>query len=260
MKKFTIILLVFLCIGAFALPASAASQENENSHGNAPAVSVTGDTRHQERIQDSPAGTENVTPRETSQSLSRTENAGKGEAKNDTARAEHAGNGKEGNGAPSVTGTGNDRHPQQDDGNTTSWNNTPVRRGWTTNENDVRSAVHALLAMENRTGGIGHNVSEIAREFNNSATSGQLYEYRIQNRDMFSRFFFGGDRDAAGALLDLATQDRERIIRMEDLMNSTTLDPDTRSDMDEQLTVLQQEQVRREQLALHEQQSRGIFG
>ncbi|MFY1644910.1 hypothetical protein ACK11Z_14360, partial [Methanoculleus bourgensis] len=35
-------------------------------------------------------------------------------------------------------------------------------------QNQVRLAVHTLLAAENRTGGIGRNISVIAREFNNS--------------------------------------------------------------------------------------------
>ncbi|MFH1106092.1 MAG: hypothetical protein V1731_02680, partial [Candidatus Aenigmatarchaeota archaeon] len=34
------------------------------------------------------------------------------------------------------------------------------------NQNKVRIAVHTLLAMENLTGGIGRNVSAIARDFN----------------------------------------------------------------------------------------------
>ncbi len=47
-------------------------------------------------------------------------------------------------------------------------NESPERRVWVKNHNEVRIAVHTLLSMEDRTGGIGQNISALAREFNNS--------------------------------------------------------------------------------------------
>ncbi|MCK9307901.1 MAG: hypothetical protein M0P17_10290, partial [Methanoculleus sp.] len=46
-------------------------------------------------------------------------------------------------------------------------NTTPGEKEFIPDRNRVRLAVHALLAAENRTGGIGQNVSAIAREVNN---------------------------------------------------------------------------------------------
>ena len=50
------------------------------------------------------------------------------------------------------------------------------------NQNQVRLAVHSLLAMENLVGGIGKNVSQIARQFNNSVQATIRAEEKIQTQ------------------------------------------------------------------------------
>jgi hypothetical protein len=132
--------------------------------------------------------------------------------------------------------------------------------GWEKNKNDVRDAVHSLLAMENRTGGIGPQVSANAREFDNSVNASQQYEDRIKNRDSFSRFFFGGDRQAAAELGNLTAQNQARISEIENLMNTTTMDADTLSQMNQQLQVLQQQLAQEQQLIAQAQQDHGLFG
>jgi hypothetical protein len=128
------------------------------------------------------------------------------------------------------------------------------------NQNEVRLAVHTLLAMENITGGIGPQVSAIARDFNNSAQSTWQLEERIWNRDMFSRFFFGGDQAAASELLNLTLQNENRIRQIEQLMNSGALDAETRAMLEEQLRIMEQESTRLNRIASAEEQDRGIFG
>ena len=141
-----------------------------------------------------------------------------------------------------------------------SENETGVPPGWVRNPNKVRDAVHTLLAMENRTGGIGPQISAIAREFNNSAGTRQQDEDRITNQDAISRFFFGGDRGAAAELANLTVENQARISEIEDLMNTTTLDAGTRAVMDEQIQLLQQNVAFDRQLAAKAQQDRGILG
>ena len=48
------------------------------------------------------------------------------------------------------------------------------------NQNKVRTAVHTMLASENLVGGIGKDVSRIAKEFNNSVQSTIKAEESIQ--------------------------------------------------------------------------------
>ena len=56
------------------------------------------------------------------------------------------------------------------------------------NQNEVRLAVHALLSMENMTGGIGPEVSAIAKEYNNSIQASLQAEEKIQSRSSLRRF------------------------------------------------------------------------
>jgi len=128
------------------------------------------------------------------------------------------------------------------------------------NQNEVRLAVHTLLAMENITGGIGPQVSLIARDFNNSAHATWQYEVRIQNRDAFSRFFFGGDRSSAGELANLTVQNQNRIRQIEQLLNTGTLDEETKTLLREQLQIMQQENTRLNQVSSSEQQNQGLLG
>jgi len=144
--------------------------------------------------------------------------------------------------------------------NATLLNATPVRAGWSKNTNEVRLAVHTLLAMENITGGIGPQVSAIARDFNNSARNTWQLEERIQNRDAISRFFFGGDQVSAAELANMTAENQNRIRQIEQLMNSEQLDAETRAMLEEQLQIMQQENTRLGQVASTETQSHGLLG
>jgi len=128
------------------------------------------------------------------------------------------------------------------------------------NQNEVYLAVRTLLAMENITGGIGPQVSAIARDFNNSAQSTWQYEDRIQNRDPISRFLFGGDQNSAAELNALTVQNENRIRQIEQLMNTADLDTETRALLEEQLQTMEQENTRLTQMAAAEQQDQGLFG
>ena len=99
-------------------------------------------------------------------------------------------------------------------------NETPERRGWVKNQNEVRIAVHTLLSMENRTGGIGQNISAIAREFNNSVNMSEKLEQKIQDRSGIMRVFLGGDRDAAGQLANITSQNQARIQKIQQLITT----------------------------------------
>lgn len=128
------------------------------------------------------------------------------------------------------------------------------------NQNTVREAVHALLAMENLTGGIGKNVSAIAREFNNSVQATIRAEERIETRSAFRRFFAGGDHDAAQELEAETQQNQERIQELKKLKDSCDCDEETQNMMQEQIQNMEQEQTRLKSLADKEKKSKGMFG
>ncbi|MBN2566720.1 hypothetical protein JXB02_01385 [Candidatus Woesearchaeota archaeon] len=129
------------------------------------------------------------------------------------------------------------------------------------NQNEVRIAVHAMLALGEHMGGIGPQVSAIAKEFNNSVQATIRAEERIETRSAFARLFAGGDAEAAGELERQVGQNRERIQELERLRDSCTdCDPAVKSMFQEQLQAMEQEQDRLGELAGKEKGSKGLFG
>ncbi len=126
--------------------------------------------------------------------------------------------------------------------------------------NRVRLAVHALLGVENRTGGIGQNVSAIAREVNNSVRKTLEAEEQIRARHGFMRFLFGGDAEAARLIEEETQQNRERATELRRLIENCTCDEETRTMLREQVRTIEQEQERLAALAGGELQNRGLLG
>ncbi|HEX3001211.1 MAG TPA: hypothetical protein VHN82_02410 [Methanoregula sp.] len=261
MKTITVFLILCLCLSAMALPVSAANDGTGRNSGDAgpgqgaaagriareindTAMQVQEPLKEQIRLHDQP-GNESEIP-----DLNRTRDRDQLHITiltNETPARD----------------TAREREKIRSDRNAlnaTLRNATPVRAGWTTTGNDVWLAVHTLLAMENIMGGIGPQVSAVAREFNNSAQQSWQLEERIRNRDMVSRFFFGGDQVSAAELDRLIVSNQNRIRQIEQLMADDSLDQETRTMLQEQLAIMEQENTRLGQVSSAEQQNRGIFG
>jgi len=128
------------------------------------------------------------------------------------------------------------------------------------NQNRVMLAVHALLSMENLTGGIGRNISQIAREFNNSVQATIRAEERIQIRNWFVRIFAGGDEGAANDIEQEINRNNERIRELIQLKENCSCDEEVRAMLQEQIQNMEQEQNRLQNLAQNEKKDKGIFG
>lgn len=126
--------------------------------------------------------------------------------------------------------------------------------------NPVRYAVHSLLAMENRTGGIGPQVSAIARNLSESANQTEWAEERIRSRNSFARFFFGGDAETADLLEQQANRTREQTRELSRLCENATCDNQTRTMLQEQIRIVEEEEQRLVELAVRERHDRGLFG
>ncbi len=128
------------------------------------------------------------------------------------------------------------------------------------NQNRVRLAVHSLLAMEDLAGGIGEEVSQIARQFNNSVQATINAEEKIQRRSAFARFFAGGDSESAEELEQQVNQNKQRIQELKQLHEQCDCDEEVKTMMQEQIQSMEQEQNRLEGLAQKEKKSKGLFG
>ena len=128
------------------------------------------------------------------------------------------------------------------------------------NQNQVRAAVHVLLATEDLIGGIGTQVSEIAQQFNNSVQKTILAEEKIQNRGGLARFFFGGDKDSAEVIEQEVNQSQERILVLKQLRDDCPCQQEVEEVISEQIQNIEQEQNRLEQLAQEQKIKKGVFG
>jgi len=128
------------------------------------------------------------------------------------------------------------------------------------NQNTVREAVHALLSMEDLATGIGPQVSQIAREFNNSVQATIMAEEKIQKRSAFVRFFMGGEKDAAGEIERKINQNQQRIEELNRLRKECACGEEVKTMIQEQIQNMEQEQERLQQLAKKENNRNGLFG
>jgi hypothetical protein len=128
------------------------------------------------------------------------------------------------------------------------------------NQNEVRMAVHGLLDMETLVGGIGPQVREVARNFNNSIQATINSEERIQARGRFRRLFVGGDEEAAAEIEERVSQNQARIQQLNQLREQCNCSEEVKAMMQERIQLMQQEQERLRELAQNEKQSRGIIG
>ncbi len=131
------------------------------------------------------------------------------------------------------------------------------------NQNLVREAVHNLLDMRDLLdlkGGIGQNVSEIAREFNNSVQSTIKTEEKIQKRSMIVRILLGGDEDSADEISQEVIRNTERIQELKRLKEQVREDEELKGILQEQIQQIEQEQNRLQELTQKEKQSKGLFG
>jgi hypothetical protein len=128
------------------------------------------------------------------------------------------------------------------------------------NQNQVRLAVHALLAMEDLVGGVGKQVSQIAKEFDNSVQATINAENRVNERSSFSRMFFGGDHEAAEEIEEQVESNKARIALLKQLKSQCDCGSDVKAMYQEQVTLMEQEQARLGELAKDEKDSKGMFG
>lgn len=127
------------------------------------------------------------------------------------------------------------------------------------NANEVRLAVHALLASKELIGGIGPKVSEIAKEMNDSVSTTTNAEAKIQSRSFLVRLFFGGDSAAADVISQAVAQNQQRIDDLNKLLAGANVSTDIQTVLKAQITALQTAQVRLQDLAQKEQKMWGLF-
>lgn len=127
------------------------------------------------------------------------------------------------------------------------------------NANQVRVAVHSLLASKELLGGIGSKVSEIAKDMNNSVATTTNAEAKIQSRGFLTRLFFGGDSAAADVIAQQVAQNQQRIDDLNKMLGEATVSADIQVTLRAQIAAIQEAQVRLQELAQKEQSQWGLL-
>jgi hypothetical protein len=128
-------------------------------------------------------------------------------------------------------------------------------------QNSVALAVHALLASGDIERGIGSQISEIAREFNNSIQATIKAEETMENRNALARTFAGGDHRSARSLMQETKANMERIEQLRQILEGCEeCGQEVRTLLLEQVRNIELEQERLNQRAVEELSKRGLLG
>jgi hypothetical protein len=128
------------------------------------------------------------------------------------------------------------------------------------NANQVRLAVHALLAAQDLLGsGIGPQVAQIATQVDNSVQVTANAQAQAQSRGFWARLFFGGDAQAAATIEQEVAQNQARIQALAQLIAQASSTPQVQATLEAQLTAMQQGQERLQQFAQNQKNQWGIF-
>jgi len=129
------------------------------------------------------------------------------------------------------------------------------------NQNEVRLAVQSMVQMREMLGeGIGEQVSQIAKQFNNSYMAQAKAEEKIAERGGLARFFAGGDHEAAKEIEAQQAQVQAKLQEMKQAMENADIDSEVQTMMQQQIQKLEQEQTRLQQVAEGELKSKGLLG
>ena len=147
------------------------------------------------------------------------------------------------------------KHELEDEGAST----TPKFKNAIKNANEVRLAVHALLASRDLLGGIGEQVSEIAKHMNDSVATTTSAEAQIESRSFLVKLFFGGDQKVAKVISKEVERNQESIAKLTELLGQANLSAGIQTALEAQITTLKEAQARFQALAEKEQSRWGIF-
>jgi len=136
---------------------------------------------------------------------------------------------------------------------------TPAEKKVLEHASRVSVAVHALLSSRELLGGLGQQVSDIAKGVDDSIATTTAAESKIEGRGFLTKLLFGGDANAAATIRDQVAQNQERIIQLAGILNQATTSADVKAELQAQLDALNAEQVRLQNVASSQQKLWGLF-
>jgi hypothetical protein len=128
------------------------------------------------------------------------------------------------------------------------------------NQNQVREAVHALLASEDLVGGIGRKISEIAQEFNNSVDRTIEAESEIRGKSWLKKIWEGGNKEAGQRIKTQVDLNSDRLKELKELYENFSGSDELKEILKEQIEKIENEMERLDGVANREIKFKGIWG
>jgi hypothetical protein len=133
------------------------------------------------------------------------------------------------------------------------------RKGLSENAGEVAKHVHKLLNSETLSGGIGQQVREFARTQNESQENLMQNIERIQNRNQFTRFLFGTDRNAVAEMQAEMNRNQTRLLQLVNIKDSIT-NPEDTENVQAFIDSLREQNLELAETIEEESKDKGIFG
>ncbi len=119
--------------------------------------------------------------------------------------------------------------------------------------------VQNLLKIADRDGGIGEQVREVAKEQNDSGTSTEESIKKLETRSRLKTFLIGTDYKNLGAIRSELAKTEKRIERLNELASSTW-STRMKTDLDEQVKLLQEEKAKLDAFVKANESRFSLFG
>jgi hypothetical protein len=132
-------------------------------------------------------------------------------------------------------------------------------KGLSENASEVSKYAHKLLNSETLSGGIGEQVREFARNQNESQERVLKNIERIQNRNQFTRFLFGTDRNAVAEMNQEMNQNQTRILQLVQIKDELT-NPEDLENVQAFIDSLTDQNLEIAETIQEESDNKGIFG
>lgn len=123
----------------------------------------------------------------------------------------------------------------------------------------VSNFVQSLLSVADREEGIGEQVRVIAQQQNQSASTTVQAMEKVQTRSKVKTFFLGSDYKNLGTLRSEMVQTESRLEQLNKLVENTQNDAD-KTELQNQVQVLEQEQVKIESFLKTNENQFSLFG
>lgn len=129
------------------------------------------------------------------------------------------------------------------------------------NQNRTRGSIQNILTTtEYLNSETGEEIAEITEEISSAIEQIYIAEDKIANRGRIIRFLAGGDKASAEKIKNLSQSNEQKLFQLQNTINNCDCDLGAKETLQAQVQLIEQDQIRLQEIAREELNSNGIFG